>query len=53
MFEHFPLIINERGIFYRAVYPDVDCHVPVQFRAVNSVNLLNLCKSRPLALFGR
>jgi hypothetical protein len=53
MFEHVPLVIDECCIFHRTVYPDVNCHVPIQFRGVDSVNLLDLYRSRPLALLGR
>jgi len=35
------------------MYLDVDGHVLVQFRGVDTVDLLDLYKTRPLALFGR
>lgn len=53
MFEYVPLIVGECRIFHRTVYPDVDCHVFVQFRGVDTVDLLDLYQSSPLALLGR
>ena len=53
MFEHVPLVVDDCCIFHRIVYLDVDCRVPIQIRGVDGVNLLDLYRSRPLALLGR